>query len=137
MPHWSLRAPRRHLKWFRNQTGNCPRKRVNSNSNRAAREAKYLHWHHAVLCQQQSEANAIAASKRFFYESIAKDVIKGETHYVAYDDPRMVFVADRQKNAFVLDVTSSRAVVLAVNGSPNEFQADDDADLVYGVPHRG
>lgn len=103
--------------------------------NRAAREAKYLHWHHAVLCQQQSEANAIAASKRFFCESIAKDAIKGETHYVAYDDPPMVFVADGQKNAFVLDATSGRAVVLAVNGNPYEFQADDDS-LTWSAEYR-
>lgn len=95
--------------------------------NRAAREAKYLHWHHAVQCQEQSEANAIAASMRFFCESIAKDAIKGETHYVSYDNPPMVFVADGQKNAFVLDAESNRAVVLAVEGNALEFEADDDS----------
>lgn len=103
--------------------------------NRAAREAKYLHWHHAVQCQEQSEANAIAASMRFFCESIAKDAIKGETHYVSYDSPPMVFVADGLKNAFALDAKSSQAVVLAVDGNPLEFQANDDA-LTWTAEYR-
>lgn len=103
--------------------------------NRAAREAKYLHWHHAVLCQEQSQADAIAASMQFFCESIAKDAIKGETHYVSYGSPPMVFVADGRKNAFVLDAKSSQAVVLAVDGNPLDFEADDDS-LTWGAAYR-
>ncbi len=90
---------------------------------KAAQEAKYQHWHHATLCQKQSNDEALTGSVQFFCDSIAKDAIKGETHYIQLSQHPYVFVADGNKNAFVLDADSDQATMLVLGGMEQEFTA--------------
>jgi hypothetical protein len=93
---------------------------------RAAQEAKYLHWHHATLCQQQSSYEAIGGSLAFFCGSIAKDALKGETHYIQLPQQSIVFVADGNRNAYVLNADSDEAAVLALDGAEEPYSATFD-----------
>ena len=90
---------------------------------KAAQEAKYLHWHHVMLCQKQSNYDALSGSVQFFCESIVKDALKGETHYIQLPVHPLVFVADGSKNAFVLDANSDQATVLVLGGVEQAFAA--------------
>jgi hypothetical protein len=93
--------------------------------NKAAQEACYLHWHHAVECQKASQADAISGSLRFFCQSVANDALRGETHYLANDDPPWVFVANGHRSAFVLDTASDAASLLVLDGDALDWHADD------------
>jgi len=93
---------------------------------RAAQEAKYLHWHHATLCQRQSSDDAISGSLLFFCESIAKDALKGETHYIQLPQHPIVFVADGRRNAYALNADSDEAAVLVLGGEEERYSATVD-----------
>ncbi|MBN9408143.1 hypothetical protein [Variovorax sp.] len=94
---------------------------------RAAQEAKYQHWHHATLCQRQSNDDALGGSLLFFCESITKDALKGETHYIQLPHHPIVFVADGRRNAYALNADSDEATVLALDGEEEPYAATVDA----------
>ena len=103
---------------------------------KAAQEAKYLHWHHAMLCQTQSQYDALNGSVSFLCESIVKDALKGETHYIQAGLAPIVWVADGNKNAFVLDATTDQAALLVLDGEEQAYAATTEAiqwDARYSV----
>ena len=103
---------------------------------KAAQEAKYLHWHHAMLCQKQSQNEALNGSVSFLCESILKDALKGETHYIHSGMAPIVLVADGNKNAFVLDATSDQATLLVLDGEKQAYISTTEAvqwDARYSV----
>lgn len=92
----------------------------------AAREAGYLHWHHAVQCQKQSEASARSMSLQFMCECIRHDALKGETHYVGDTKPfPFVLLTNGLKDAFLLEIEDAKLLVLAEAGVEREFKIDE------------
>lgn len=91
----------------------------------AARQAGYQHWHHVTLSHRESVALAQTYSVKFLCESIVKDAILGETHYIGLDDPPLVLIADGKHNAFALSADSDHAIVLLLNGVPQNYVADE------------
>lgn len=93
---------------------------------RAAKEAGYQHWHHAVRCQERSEASAKQLSMSFLCESMRRDALKGETHYISEAEPfPFVLLANGQKDGLLLDLIGQRVLVLAERGEPRAFEVDD------------
>ncbi len=101
---------------------------------RAAREAKYVHWHHVIKCFKTSDIAARLGSVRFWCDSIIKDALRGETHYVFESDPAIVFVADRGV-ALALDPLGEGATLLAREGQELPYDATDD-HLAWAASYR-
>lgn len=93
---------------------------------RAAKEAGYLHWHHAIKCQERSDADARRLSMAFLCECMRKDAVKGETHYIAESQPfPYMLMANGQKDGLLLDLLGQRVLVLAERGEERQFTVDD------------
>ena len=94
----------------------------------AAREAKYLHWHHAQESRKASEVRALTGDLDFVVESLVKDSLKGETHYVFEQLPTpIVRLANGARDSVVLDPKSDRAVLLLTNGSEHPWKGDAES----------
>jgi hypothetical protein len=100
---------------------------------RAAREAGYLHWHHATQCRAASHDAALLGSLEFVCASIVKDALKGETHYVGLCDraPRVVF-SNGRGDAVLIDIESPVALPLVLGNveQPRSVQDVGDALLI-------
>lgn len=84
---------------------------------KAAREAGYLHWHHATLCQAESDRKARNLTLRFLCESMTKDALRGETHYLAFFEPMpFVLLANGKHTGVLLASESTECLLLAVDG---------------------
>lgn len=91
----------------------------------AAREAKYLHWHHAQESRKASEVRALTGALDFVIESLVKDALKGETHYVFDHVPApIVMLSNGSKDAVALDPKSDQAVLLTSGGTEFAWKAD-------------
>jgi hypothetical protein len=84
---------------------------------KAAREAGYLHWHHATLCQTESDRKARNLTLSFLCESMTKDALRGETHYLAFFEPMpFVLLANGKHTGVLLASESTDCLLLAVDG---------------------
>jgi hypothetical protein len=91
----------------------------------AAREAKYLHWHHAQESRKASEVRALTGALDFIIESLVKDALKGETHYVFDHVPApIVMLANGSMDSVALDPKSDQAVLLTSGGAVMPWKAD-------------
>ena len=91
----------------------------------AAREAKYLHWHHAQESRKASEVRALTGALDFIIESLVKDALRGETHYVFDHVPApIVMLANGSMDSVALDPKSDQAALLTSGGAELPWKAD-------------
>jgi hypothetical protein len=84
---------------------------------KAAREEGYLHWHHATLCQTESDRKARNLTLSFLCESMTKDALRGETHYLTFFQPMpFVLLANGMHSGVLLASESTDCLLLAVDG---------------------
>ena len=84
---------------------------------KAAREDGYLHWHHATLCQAESDRKARTLTLSFLCETMTKDALRGETHYLAFFEPvPLVLLANGKHTGVLLASESTDCLLLAVDG---------------------
>lgn len=84
---------------------------------KAARESGYLHWHHVTLSQAESDRQARNLTLSFLCESMTKDALRGETHYLAFFEPMpFVLFANGKHTGVLLASESPDCLLLAVDG---------------------
>lgn len=96
---------------------------------KAAREAGYLHWHHVTLSQTESDRKARHLSMNFLCESMAKDALKGETHYLADVEPvPFVLFANGQQAAVLLSSESPDCLLLVAEGQEVNWAIEGEGE---------
>ncbi|HQR98229.1 MULTISPECIES: hypothetical protein [Comamonadaceae] len=96
---------------------------------RAAREASYLHWHHVTLCQQESDRKARHLTVTFLCESMTKDALKGETHYLAFFEPvPSVLLANGKQTGALIASESPDCLILVVEGQEVKWAIEGEGE---------
>lgn len=96
---------------------------------KAAREAGYLHWHHVTLCQQESDRKARHLSVTFLCESMTKDALKGETHYLAFFEPvPFVLLANGKQTGALIASESPDCLLLAIEGQEVKWAIEGEGE---------
>ncbi len=96
---------------------------------KAAREAGYLHWHHVTLCQQESDRKARHFTVTFLCESMTKDALRGETHYLAFFAPvPFVLLANGRQTGVLIASESQDCLLLAVEGKEVKWVIEGEGE---------